>query len=657
MSYNTPFTDPIYGGAPFAYDISDSQLTALIEHSTSAKQQVTFYCKGVLIWNHQNAYAETHAAKFRSFVSNDNVWQGPPGADGAVPNVLSDGCEGNANAVTETTVFELITDSPDYLPVVDIRINDDGNDGEEWGVEYGAVSFQFALRDGTTKPRAGKSCSHILRDFPASPSGTYFIDPNGQRNDDAFQVFCDMANGGWTQINPGGSVPAGDHYDGSDTRIWLSALGISMPWSISDSQLTALQSISSHASQRLFFLCKGVIAWRYDSISTALKLSGAAIWFRSTADSTGIVWTPEDVPGASTYNPSPVVFSDACSMNDGTWRQTEFIFATSNARALPIRDLAAEDHGNDGEEYGANPEPVMFRTDFTVTKLGSTPLNPGRTCADILFASGGSAPDGWYWLDPNGGSPANAVFLECDMLNGGWTGVRPKQRTIPIKQWLGTSGDSPTWFSDTSSGFRMPYNIDSSQLGALQSLSIEGKQSILFLCNGVLAWHSGSSLDGTNALQFRGGVTSDTTWLYNSAETSRPQVNYELDGCRHNDRLASTPFEFHTTLTKALPINDMRVRDAGNSGEVFGAEMGAAIAIGNDHVTKPRTKHIRVRHHFVRELIADGTIVLQHCPGTQMVADALTKALDKQTFEQHLPRLVGTSTAETEQRKAVEGEC
>ncbi|EGD80810.1 hypothetical protein PTSG_11720 [Salpingoeca rosetta] len=83
----------------------------------------------------------------------------------------------------------------------------------------------------------------------------------------------------------------------------------------------------------------------------------------------------------------------------------------------------------------------------------------------------------------------------------------------------------------------------------------------------------------------------------------------------------------------------------------------AAIAIGNDHVTKPRTKHIRVRHHFVRELIADGTIVLQHCPGTQMVADALTKALDKQTFEQHLPRLVGTSTAETEQRKAVEGEC
>ncbi|EGD73741.1 hypothetical protein PTSG_13204 [Salpingoeca rosetta] len=82
----------------------------------------------------------------------------------------------------------------------------------------------------------------------------------------------------------------------------------------------------------------------------------------------------------------------------------------------------------------------------------------------------------------------------------------------------------------------------------------------------------------------------------------------------------------------------------------------ATIAIGNDHVTKPRTKHIRVRHHFVRELIADGTIVLQHCPGTQMVADALTKALDKQTFEQHLPRLVGTSTAETEQRKALLGE-
>ena len=84
----------------------------------------------------------------------------------------------------------------------------------------------------------------------------------------------------------------------------------------------------------------------------------------------------------------------------------------------------------------------------------------------------------------------------------------------------------------------------------------------------------------------------------------------------------------------------------------------AAITIGSDRATKPRTKHIRTRHHFVRELIADGTVVLKHCPGTSMVADALTKALGKQVLEQHVPKLA-SRPADVHDKKtnAVEGEC
>ena len=84
----------------------------------------------------------------------------------------------------------------------------------------------------------------------------------------------------------------------------------------------------------------------------------------------------------------------------------------------------------------------------------------------------------------------------------------------------------------------------------------------------------------------------------------------------------------------------------------------AAITIGSDRATKPRTKHIRTRHHFVRELIADDTIVLKHCPGTSMVADALTKALGKQVLEQHVPKLA-SRPADVHDKKtnAVEGEC
>ena len=45
-----------------------------------------------------------------------------------------------------------------------------------------------------------------------------------------------------------------------------------------------------------------------------------------------------------------------------------------------------------------------------------------------------------------------------------------------------------------------------------------------------------------------------------------------------------------------------------------------------------QAKHIDIRHHFVRELVANGTIKLDYCPSTDMMADMMTKGL---TREQH----------------------
>lgn len=42
-----------------------------------------------------------------------------------------------------------------------------------------------------------------------------------------------------------------------------------------------------------------------------------------------------------------------------------------------------------------------------------------------------------------------------------------------------------------------------------------------------------------------------------------------------------------------------------------------------------RTKHIDVRHHFVREIIESGKLKLKHLASTDMPADILTKALTK----------------------------
>ena len=55
------------------------------------------------------------------------------------------------------------------------------------------------------------------------------------------------------------------------------------------------------------------------------------------------------------------------------------------------------------------------------------------------------------------------------------------------------------------------------------------------------------------------------------------------------------------------------------------------IAVNNSFSS--RTKHIDVRHKFVCEQVALGTIVVRHIAGEEQPADLLTKPLARQRFE------------------------
>ena len=66
----------------------------------------------------------------------------------------------------------------------------------------------------------------------------------------------------------------------------------------------------------------------------------------------------------------------------------------------------------------------------------------------------------------------------------------------------------------------------------------------------------------------------------------------------------------------------------------------SAINISKNPVHHSRTKHIEIRHHFLRDHVEKGSIEMEHCRTEEQVADIFTKALDRQPFE-HLRMLLG----------------
>jgi hypothetical protein len=68
-----------------------------------------------------------------------------------------------------------------------------------------------------------------------------------------------------------------------------------------------------------------------------------------------------------------------------------------------------------------------------------------------------------------------------------------------------------------------------------------------------------------------------------------------------------------------------------------------AIALALNQVNNHRTRHIDIRHHFIRERIADKSVTLEYISTKLMVADALTKALSAVLFRRFRDAMMGGS--------------
>ena len=66
----------------------------------------------------------------------------------------------------------------------------------------------------------------------------------------------------------------------------------------------------------------------------------------------------------------------------------------------------------------------------------------------------------------------------------------------------------------------------------------------------------------------------------------------------------------------------------------------SVINISKNPIQHSRTKHIDIRHHFIRDLVEEKVVTLEHVDTEEQLADIFTKALDAKQFE-HLRGKLG----------------
>jgi hypothetical protein len=65
----------------------------------------------------------------------------------------------------------------------------------------------------------------------------------------------------------------------------------------------------------------------------------------------------------------------------------------------------------------------------------------------------------------------------------------------------------------------------------------------------------------------------------------------------------------------------------------------AAIVMAKDPKYNGKTKHIKMRYHYIRQAITEQDVILKHISTNSIVTDPLTKPIAKDAFVRHVRSL------------------
>jgi len=259
----------------------------------------------------------------------------------------------------------------------------------------------------------------------------------------------------------------------------------------------------------------------------------------------------------------------------------------------PIQEKAPDPYRSGGGYHHDDPNVMRDRdmeVDTTLKTLSQrietmrspdgSQKNPALTCRDIRKCHP-EWKSGQYWIDPNQGSPLDAIKVFCNM-ESGETCVSPSQSSIPMKNWYRSRNlreKKHIWFSESmTGGFQFTYGTDGAdpddvniQMAFMRLMSNQASQNVTYHCKNSIAYMDAASgnlkkavlLQGSNDIEIR--AEGNSRFTYTVTE----------DGCTsHTGTWGKTVIDYKTSKTSRLPIIDIAPMDIGGRDQEFGAEVG-----------------------------------------------------------------------------------